>query len=141
MDNQNAIELLNTLVKNTMIDFLDIKFTKVGSDFLEATMPVSPKTINPANILHGGALMALAESVGSALSYLFINKETHDIRGLEINGNHVRSASEGIVTARATIVHKGKQTHVSEIKITNNKGLLLNTSRMTNMVVEKQVLK
>lgn len=138
MDNQNAIELLNTLVKNTMIDFLDIKFIKVGSDFLEATMPVSPKTINPANILHGGALMALAESVGSALSYLFINRETHDIRGLEINGNHVRSASEGIVTARATLVHKGKQTHVSEIKITNNEGLLLNISRMTNMVVEKQ---
>jgi uncharacterized protein (TIGR00369 family) len=138
MDNQNAIELLNTLVKNTMIDFLDIKFTKVGTDFLEAIMPVSPKTINPANILHGGALMALAESVGSALSYLFINRETHDIRGLEINGNHVRSASEGIVTARATLVHKGKQTHVSEIRITNNHGLLLNISRMTNMVVEKQ---
>jgi uncharacterized protein (TIGR00369 family) len=138
MDNQNAIELLNTLVKNTMIDFLDIKFTKVGTDFLEAIMPVSPKTINPANILHGGALMALAESVGSALSYLFINRETHDIRGLEINGNHVRSASEVFVTARATLVHNGKQTHVSEIRITNNHGLLLNISRMTNMVVEKQ---
>jgi len=138
MEKQKFIEQINTLVKNTMIDFLDIKYTKVGSDYLEATMPVSPKTINPANILHGGALMALAESVGSALSYLFIDRETQDVRGVEINGNHVRSASSGLVTARATLVHKGQLTHVSEIRITDSEGKLLNISRMTNMVVEKQ---
>ncbi len=138
MDTEKFIEQINILVENTMISFLDIKYTNVGTDFIEATMPVSSKTINPAQILHGGALMALAESVGSALSFLFIDRETKDVRGVEINGNHVRSTSSGLVTARATIVHIGKQTHVSDIRITDSEGNLLNISRMTNMIVEKQ---
>jgi uncharacterized protein (TIGR00369 family) len=137
MDKNQMIEQINEYVKNTMIEYLGIEFTNIGDNFIEATMPVEAKTHNPAKILHGGAMMALAESVGSALSYLFINRETQDIRGIEINGNHVRSASLGKVTARATLVHKGKQTHVAEIKITDNKNNLLNISRMTNMIIDK----
>ncbi len=137
MDKNQMIEQINEYVKDTMIEYLGIEFTNIGDNFIEATMPVEAKTHNPAKILHGGAMMALAESVGSALSYLFINRETQDIRGIEINGNHVRSASLGKVTARATLIHKGKQTHVSEIKITDNKNNLLNISRMTNMIIDK----
>jgi len=137
MDKNQMIEQINEYVKDTMIEYLGIEFTNIGDNFIEATMPVEAKTHNPAKILHGGAMMALAESVGSALSYLFINRETQDIRGVEINGNHVRSASLGKVTARATLIHKGKQTHVSEIKITDNKNNLLNISRMTNMIIDK----
>ena len=120
-----------------MIDYLGIEFTKVGDDFLEATMPVNTHTYNPAKILHGGAMMALAETVGSALSYLFIDMESQDIRGLEINGNHLKSISSGKVTARGQLIHKGKQTHVCEIKITDQDNNLLNISRMTNMIISK----
>lgn len=137
MEEKQIVDQINYLVKNTMIEFLGIEFTKVGKDFLEATMPVNSKTVNPSRILHGGAMMALAESVGSALSILFINRETQDVRGVEINGNHVKSASSGTVTARATLLHKGKLTHVSEIKISDQENNLLNVSRMTNMIVEK----
>ena len=79
--------------------------------------------------------MALAESVGSCLSFLNIDPEKQDIRGLEINGNHL-SAATGTVTARATLLHRGRRTHVSEIKIRNEKGKLVNVSRMTNFVID-----
>ncbi len=137
MNEEQIVDHFNELIKNTLMDHLDIRFTKIGSDFIEATMPVDSKTINPAQIIHGGALMALAESVGSALSYLFIDTGKQDVRGLDINGNHVKSASRGRVTARATLIHKGKQTHVSEIKIFDQEGNLLNISRMTNMIIDK----
>lgn len=137
MDALLIIKEINNLVKNTMIDHLGIEFTALGSNYIEATMPVNSNTINPAKILHGGAMMALAETVGSALSLVQINREKQDVRGVEINGNHVKSISSGIVIARATLIHKGKLTHVSEIKITDQEGNLLNSSRMTNMVVDK----
>lgn len=135
MNKTEILAMINQHVQGTMIDYLGMKFTDVGQDFLEATMPVNQHTINPAKILHGGAMMALAETVGSALSYLLIDRQKQDVRGLEINGNHVKSAASGFVTARATMVHKGKSTHVSEIKIRDDKGNLLNISRMTNIVV------
>lgn len=139
MQKDDILNMINQQVQGTMIDYLGINFTNTGADFLEATMPVNANTQNPAKLLHGGAMMALVETVGSALSYLFIDRTKQDVRGLEINGNHVRSASIGMtVTARAVLVHKGRQTHVSEIKITNSEGKLLNTSRMTNMIVDLQ---
>ena len=82
MNEREIIQYINNYVKNTLIDYLGIEFTKAGDNFIEATMPVEQKTYNPARILHGGAMMALAETVGSALSYLNINMETHDVRGL-----------------------------------------------------------
>lgn len=137
MNKAELLKMINAYVQDTMIDYLEIKFTDTGNDFIEATMPIHQNTYNPARILHGGAMMALAETVGSALSYLMIDREKKDIRGLEINGNHVKSASNGLATARATLIHNGKQTHVSEIKIIDDEGNLLNISRMTNMIVDK----
>lgn len=138
MDKAEIVKMINHHVQNTMIDFLEIEFIDAGTDYLVATMPIHQNTYNPARILHGGAMMALAETVGSALSYLFIDREVKDIRGLEINGNHVKSASQGKAVAKATLIHKGKQTHVTEIKISDEEGNLLNISRMTNMIVDKQ---
>ncbi|MBI9067746.1 MAG: hotdog fold thioesterase [Salinivirgaceae bacterium] len=138
MDKKLIIEELNNHVKNTMIDYLGIIFTKAGADFIEATMPVNNKTVNPAQILHGGAMMALAETVGSALSFLFIDIDKQDVRGLDINGNHLKNTSQGLVTAKATLLHKGRQTHVSEIRITDENEVLLNISRMTNMIIDKK---
>jgi 1,4-dihydroxy-2-naphthoyl-CoA hydrolase len=137
MDKEEVLHQINDYVKNTLIDYLGIEFIGFGPDYLEARMPVNEHTHNPARILHGGAMMALAESVGSALSFLFIDKEVYDVRGVEINGNHLKSTSTGWVIARATLMYKGRSTHVCEIKIKDEQGHLINISRMTNMIVIK----
>ena len=133
----DKIEILNQRAKGTMLEFLDIRFTAVGDDYLEATMPITERSCTPAKIGHGGALMALAETVGSCLSFLNIDPEKQDVRGLEINGNHL-SAATGTVTARTTLLHRGRRTHVAEIKIRNQEGKLVNVSRMTNFVIDKE---
>lgn len=132
----DKLDILNQRAKGTMLEFLGIRFTAVGDDYLEATMPITERSCTPAKIGHGGALMALAETVGSCLSFLKIDTEKQDVRGLEINGNHL-SAAIGTVTARATLLHCGRRTHVSEIKIRNEEGKLVNVSRMTNFVIDK----
>ncbi len=137
MNYLEAIIFINKYCKNTLIEHLGIEFTHAGDGFIEATMPVNSSTKNPAQLLHGGAMMALAETVGSALAYMEVDREKFDVLGLEINGNHLKATADGVVTARATRIHAGKRTHVCEIKITDNSGNVINTSRMTNMVVEK----
>ena len=131
----DKIEILNQRAKGTMLEFLGIRFTAAGDDYLEATMPINERSCTPAGIGHGGALMSLAESVGSCLSFLNIDPEKQDVRGLEINGNHLAAAT-GTVTARATLLHCGRRTHVAEIKIRNEEGKLVNVSRMTNFVID-----
>lgn len=138
MDKKEILNKINLLVQNTLMTHLGITFTDVGDDFLTAQMPIDERTYNPAKILHGGAMMALVESVGSALSYLFIDNEKFDVRGLEINGNHLKSSHSGFAVAKATIVHKGRSTHVCEVRITDLEGNLLNVSRMTNIIVKKK---
>lgn len=126
--------MLNSRSNGTLMEFFGIKFTAVGDNWLEATMPISERNCTPARIGHGGAMMALAETVGSSLSLLNIDMKTQDIRGLDISGNHLKAAT-GTVTARATMLHCGRTTHVCEIKITNQNGDLVNVSRMTNFVI------
>lgn len=130
----DTLELINERTKGTMMEFLGIRFTAFGDDWLEATMPINERTCTPARIGHGGAMIALAESVGSTLSFLNVDTDKQDVRGLEINGNHLAGAT-GTVTARATLLHKGRTTHVCEIKIRNEQGKLVNVSRMTNFVI------
>ena len=131
----NEIEIMNERCKGTMMEFLGIRFTNYGDGFLEATMPINERSCTPAKIGHGGALMALAETVGSGLSFLNVDTTKQDVRGLEIKGNHLKAAT-GVVTARATLLHKGRTTHVCEIKIRNENGDLVNVSQMTNIVVD-----
>lgn len=130
----DKLEMLNSRSHGTLMEFFGIKFTAVGDNWLEATMPISERNCTPALIGHGGAMMALAETVGSSLSLLNIDMKTQDIRGLDISGNHLKAAT-GTVTARATMLHCGRTTHVCEIKITNQNGDLVNVSRMTNFVI------
>ena len=133
----NKIDIMNERTKGTLMEFMGIRFSAYGDDWLEATMPINERTCTPAKIGHGGALMALAESVGSSLSFLNIDMEKQDVRGLEIKGNHLKAAT-GLVTARATLLHKGRTTHVCEIKIRNENGDLVNVSQMTNIVIERK---
>jgi len=124
--------------KSTLVEHLNIIFTKIGPNFLEATMPVNDQTRQPYGILHGGASATLAETLGSVGSHLCIDSEKYISVGLEINANHVRSIEEGYVTGRATIIHEGKTTHIWDIRITNEKNQLICISRLTVAILEKK---
>jgi 1,4-dihydroxy-2-naphthoyl-CoA hydrolase len=107
------------------VKHLGIKFTEVGEDFLKATMPVDERTRQPYGLLHGGASIALAETLGSIGSALVIDTKLYNCVGLEVNANHIRSASEGLVTGIASPIHLGNSTHVWDIKIYDAKEKLL----------------
>ena len=133
------LDFLNDLVKNTMVDFLGIKFTKIGEDFLEATMPVNERTKQPYGLLHGGANMVLAETLGSVGSTLLTNTDTQICVGLEINANHLKPVKSGLVRGVAKPFHVGKKTQVWEIKIfSDNNEELTCISRITLAVLDKQ---
>ena len=104
-------------------------------DFLVAKMPVNSNVHQPMGLLHGGATVALAESVGSAASFMFINTKEEEVRGIEISANHLRSIKEGTVFGTAKIIHKGKTLHLWEIKITDEAGHLISICKLTNMVL------
>lgn len=137
MDRIKMLQIANSITKNTLMETLDIQYTDVGPDFLVATMPVSPKTHQPMGLLHGGATVALAESVGSAASHMFIDNEAYDIKGIEITANHLRSVSLGIVTATASLLHKGKTTHLWKIEVRDENDKLISFCKLTNIVLPK----
>jgi 1,4-dihydroxy-2-naphthoyl-CoA hydrolase len=133
-----TLEDLNRLSKGTMAEHLGIEFTEVGADFIAARMPVVEKTKQPMGLLHGGASVALAETLGSVAAYCVINLEKQHAVGLEINANHVRGVSEGFVYGKALPLHIGKTTHVWEIKIVNEQNKLVCVSRITVAVLDKK---
>lgn len=138
MKSKSALEKLNAINKNTLMETLDITYTEIGDDFLVATMPVNSRVHQPMGLLHGGATVALAESVGSAASYYFLDHEKQEVRGLEINANHVRSVREGLVKATARILHKGRTTVLWEIKIEDEKHRLVSICKLTCIILTKQ---
>jgi uncharacterized protein (TIGR00369 family) len=135
-DKEKILSICNDFSKNTLMETLEIEFIDAGDDFLVAKMPVNPRIHQPMGLLHGGASVALAESVGSAASMLFINPEESEIRGIEISANHLRSKKEGIVFGTAKIIHKGRSLHLWEIKITDEEGKLISLCKLTNMVLQ-----
>ena len=114
---EKILQVCNSICKNTLMETLEIEYTDVGENFLTARMPVSPKVHQPDGILHGGATVALAESVASAASYVFMDAEKLSVRGIEISANHVRSVREGFVTAVASLVHKGRTLQLWQIRL------------------------
>ena len=139
-DKEKMLDLCNTISKNTLMETLEIKYIDAGEDFLVAQMPVNPRSHQPMGLLHGGASVALAESVGSAASMLLVNNELSEIRGIEIAANHLRAKRTGMVTGTARIVHQGKSIHLWEIKITDENGKLISICKLTNMVLPKRKL-
>jgi 1,4-dihydroxy-2-naphthoyl-CoA hydrolase len=133
-----SLEILNSWGENTMTDFLDIKFTKIGDDYLEATMPVNAKTKQPRGLLHGGANIVLAETLGSVAATLTLDSTRQYCVGLEINANHLKSVKEGKVTGITKPVHLGKKTQVWEVKIYTEQGDLSCISRITIAVIDKK---
>ena len=133
-----TLEDLNTLSRDSLVKHLGITFTALGEGYLEATMPVDERTMQPFKILHGGATMALAETVGSGLSVAHANPQEYSVKGLEINGNHLKSVEGGMVTARATFLHRGNSTHVVEVKTYNESTELVAAARITNFVKKRE---
>jgi 1,4-dihydroxy-2-naphthoyl-CoA hydrolase len=133
-----SLEVLNSWGENTMTDFLDINFTKIGEDYLEATMPVNSKTKQPLGLLHGGANVVLAETLGSVAATLTVDTTKQYCVGLEINANHLKSVKEGTVTGITKPIHLGKKTQVWEVKIYTDQGDLSCISRITMAVIDKR---
>ena len=138
MKSATVLEKLNAINKDTLMETLDITYTEVGDDFLVATMPVNSRVHQPMGLLHGGASVALAESVGSAASHYLLDHEKQEVRGIEINANHVRSVKEGIVKATARIQHKGRTTVLYEIKIEDEKERLISICKLTCIILTKR---
>jgi len=123
----------NEVSKNTLMETLDIEMIDYGEDFLVARMPVTPKVHQPDGVLHGGATAALAESVGSFASHIFIDLEEYFVRGLEITANHLKSIKEGYVYAKATFLHKGRTTQLLDIRVTDEQDNLISVCRLSTI--------
>lgn len=143
MDENRKKEILHELNHwgETLATTLGIIFTDVDDDSLTATMPVMPKVHQPYGILHGGASVALAETLGSCLSVLHIDREHFAPVGTNINSNHLRAKKDGIVTGKATFIRKGLTMHVSQIEIRDENGHLINHTTMTNNIIPHSKLK
>jgi 1,4-dihydroxy-2-naphthoyl-CoA hydrolase len=138
LDKEKMLRYCNDFSKNTLMQTLNIEFIDAGEGFLVAKMLVNSSVHQPAGLLHGGASVALAESVGSAASHFFINDKEQEVRGIEISANHLKSIREGVVYGTARIIHKGRSLHLWEIKVTDEAGNLISLCKLTNMVLEKR---
>lgn len=132
-----TIEAMNALSEGTLMKQLGIVFTEIGPDYLCGSMPVDFRTKQPAGLLHGGASAALAETLGSMGSMSIVDTTKQAIVGIEINANHIRSVTKGLVYGKATLVMRSRKLHVWEIRISNNAGNLICLSRLTIMVLDK----
>lgn len=138
MDYDKILEDCKKMIPGTLMETLDIKFVEVGEDFLTAKMPVSPKVHQPDGVMHGGASVALAESVGSAASMVFLDSEKVFVRGIEISANHLKGIRSGVVYAKATYLHKGRTTQLWDIKITDEDKRLISSVRLTTIALPKK---
>jgi uncharacterized protein (TIGR00369 family) len=128
---------LKEMGKGTLLEALGIEITEIGEGRIVATMPVDHRTHQPFGLLHGGASVALAETVASLGAYALVDPEKESVVGLEINANHVRAVRSGTVTATGTILHRGKTTMVWDIKIVDEQERLVCVSRCTIAVIKK----
>ena len=138
MTKEETHALLKKICKNTLMETLDIEVSEVGDDYLIAKMPVTPKVHQPDGVLHGGATVALAETVGSMASFVFLNTDDYYVRGIEISANHIKSISEGFVYAKATYLHKGRTTQLWNIKITDEAENMISIVKLTTITLPKK---
>ncbi len=130
---------LNSINKGTMMEVLGIEYLEARQGYLKAKMPVDERTYQPARLLHGGASMALAETLGSVGSAIMINLEEYDVRGSQLSANHIKSAKSGWVIGEASLLHRGRNTHVWNIDIKDEDGKLISTCRLTNFIIKKRL--
>jgi 1,4-dihydroxy-2-naphthoyl-CoA hydrolase len=134
---EQLLAACNAICKNTLMETLAIEFIDLTEDVLTARMPVTPRVHQPDGLLHGGASVALAESIGSAAAIVFLGQENSTIRGLEISANHIKSISDGFVYAKATALHRGKTTQLWQIRIENEAAELISLVKLTTITFYK----
>jgi 1,4-dihydroxy-2-naphthoyl-CoA hydrolase len=132
-----SVEQLREHSRNTLAEAIGIRVTEIGADFLRATMPVNSTTHQPMGVLHGGASVALAETVGSLAANLCVDQSLYFCLGQEINANHLRPVSSGVVTATAHAYHIGRRSQVWQIEIRDEQEKLVCVSRLTMAVVDR----
>ena len=130
-------EQINPIGKGNMAEYLGIEITEVGEDFLKATMPIDQRTRQPYGLLHGGASVVLAETLGSVGAAFVVDRSKYDCVGLEINANHLRGVRDGFVTGTARPVHIGKTTQVWDIRIHDNRDKIVCISRITIAILKR----
>ena len=134
---QFTLDEVRKFQHDTMGEHLGIEITDIGADYLEATMPVDKRTMQPDRILHGGASVALAETLGSVGGSMCVDRERFQIVGQEINANHLRPATGGHVTGRAKPIHLGRRSQVWNIEITDERKRLICVSRLTIAIIQR----
>jgi 1,4-dihydroxy-2-naphthoyl-CoA hydrolase len=132
------VESLNEFSANCMVEHVGIEFTEIGKDYIIGTMPVDERTKQPLGLLHGGASVVLAETLGSVAASLILDPARQYAVGLEINANHIKSAKSGKVTGKCSPIHVGKGTHVWQIEIKNDEGQLVCVSRITMAILNRK---
>lgn len=137
LSKEDIIAKANAVRKNTLLETLEIEVVDYGLDFLVARMPVTPRVHQPDGVLHGGATAALAESVGSFASHIFLDTENKFVRGIEITANHLKSVSSGYVYAKATFLHKGRTTQLLDIRITDDDDNLVSICKLSTISLPK----
>tara|TARA_X000001036_G_scaffold230138_1_gene215028 strand:+ start:1799 stop:2215 length:417 start_codon:yes stop_codon:yes gene_type:complete len=138
MDKENVLMVCNQIADKGLLKTLKIKFTDVGNDFLTASMPVNENVYQPDGILHGGATVALAETVGSAAVAVLTKNPNLTIRGIEINANHIKSVKKGNVIATARPIHLGKTIQLWEIRTVDEQNQLISISKLTTYTRQKK---
>lgn len=138
MDKKHILQKLNSYNKNTLMETLEIEFVDIGTNFLTAKMPVNRRVHQPYGLLHGGATAALAETVGSSASAVFLNDTNKIVKGIELTINHIKSKKEGVVTAVAKNIHQGRTTHLWEVRIVDENEDLISICKLTNIVLDKK---
>jgi uncharacterized protein (TIGR00369 family) len=134
----DLLAMANNASKNTLMETLGIEICDVGVDYLVAKMPVNSRVYQPDGILHGGATVALAESVGSFAAHIFIDAQKYFVKGIQISCNHLKSVSSGYIYARADFLHKGRTTQLFDIKVTDDDKNLISVCKLTTITLPKE---
>ena len=137
LSKEEVLQRANEQCKNTLMETLNIEIVDFGEDFLVAKMPVDSRVHQPDGVLHGGATAALAESVGSFASHIFLDSEKMIVRGIEITANHLKGIREGNVYARATFIHKGRTTQLLDIRVTDDYDNLISVCKLSTISLPK----
>ncbi|KJD34211.1 thioesterase [Tamlana sedimentorum] len=138
LSKEEVLKQANLACKNTLMETLNIEMIDYGEDFLVARMPVNSRVHQPDGVLHGGATAALAESVGSFATHVFIDTKNLFVRGLEITANHLKSVKEGFVYAKATFIHKGRTTQLLDIRVTDEADNLISVCKLSTISLPKK---
>ena len=134
---QTPIEIVNEAIKNSLVGNLHIKIEKIGDGLVIAEMPLCTANARPDGMLHGGASLALAETIAGLGSMLIVDMKEYDVRGIQVTGSHTGTLQKGSAIATATIIHRGRTTHIWNVDVRTESGHLISTSRVTNFILKK----